>query len=53
MMDLFEMIDEVTAALGQAGVHDEPAREVIEGPRRARFILARTLALKGAGPPGL
>jgi len=42
MIDLFEMIDEVAAALGRAGVHDEPAREVIEGPQdRDLFGLSR------------
>jgi len=42
MIDLFEMIDEVAAALGRAGVRDEPAREVIEGSQdRDLFGLSR------------
>jgi len=32
MIDLLKMADEVTAAIGRAGMHDEPAREVIERP---------------------
>jgi hypothetical protein len=30
LVQLFDMGDEVAAALGRAGVHDEPTRDVIE-----------------------
>src|SRR3974390_2468538 len=33
MIDLLEMGDEVAAALGGTGMHDEPARNVIERPQ--------------------
>ena len=61
MIDLLEMGDEVAAALGRAGVHDQPAREIIERPQdrdllglsRRGHAQVRSRLRPGAGEIGM